>query len=85
MLGRHQLHHYQEHAAEFAVIAQRCMLWIDLGLGKTAITLTAITELLDALEVRRVLVVAPLRVAKQGWPAEVAQWEHTRHLRVSVS
>lgn len=56
-----------------------------MGLGKTSITLTAINNLLfDSFEVHKVLVVAPLRVARDTWSAEIEKWEHLKNLRYSV-
>lgn len=56
-----------------------------MGLGKTVISLTAIADLLfDSFEAHRVLVVAPLRVARDTWPAEIEKWEHLQHLTFSV-
>lgn len=57
-------------------------LFLDMGMGKTAITLTAIVELLNDFAIDKVLVIAPLRVAEDTWTTEAAKWEHTRHLRV---
>lgn len=61
-----------------------CALWIDMGLGKTVSVLTALAELRDRFEVDRTLVIAPLRVATSTWPAEIARWEHTRHLTLKL-
>lgn len=61
-------------------------LLLDMGLGKTVTTLTAINELLfDRFEIRRVLVIAPLRVARDTWSAEIEKWEHLKHLKYSVA
>lgn len=70
-------HEYQEYAKEFIVNQNISALFLDCGLGKTIITLTAIWELLlDYFEVRKVLVIAPLRVARNTWPGELKKWEH---------
>lgn len=62
-----------------------CCLFLDMGLGKTVCTLTAVRFLLrDALEVSRVLVIAPKRVAESTWTDEVNKWEHLRDLSVSI-
>ena len=59
---------------------------LDMGLGKSVITLTAIQELcLNAFEISRVLVIAPLRVARDTWPAEIQKWDHLRDLSYSVA
>ena len=84
MLSRHNLHEYQERSINFIHSTPKCALWLTMGLGKTTTTLTAITDLLDGLAVERVLVVAPLRVAKSVWAQEAAKWEHLKHLRFSV-
>ena len=57
-----------------------------MGLGKSVITLTALWEpLLDRFEISRVLVIAPLRVARDTWPAEIRKWDHLRELTFSVA
>lgn len=69
-------HQYQKYCVGYLVSHERCGLFLDMGLGKTAITLKAISDLMnDYLEVRRVLVVAPLRVAKLTWRDELRKWE----------
>lgn len=79
-------HNYQKYAAEFIIIHPVAALLLDMGLGKTSITLTAINDLLfDSFEVHKVLVVAPLRVAHDTWSAEIEKWEHLRELRYSVA
>ena len=61
-------------------------IFLDCGLGKTVITLTAIEELLhDRFEVSRVLIIAPLRVARDTWPAEIQKWSHLSHLTYAVA
>lgn len=68
------LHPYQLAAVQHILDTPRCALWVEMGLGKSIATLTAIEALLDSVEIRRVLVVAPLRVAHSTWPAEIAKW-----------
>lgn len=76
---------YQEYARQFIIDHPRCGLLLDMGLGKTVITLTAMWELLyDSFEVGRILVIAPLRVAKDTWPKEIAKWEHLQLMTFSV-
>ena len=59
---------------------------LDMGLGKTVISLTAIADLLfDSFEAHRILVVAPLRVARDTWPAEISKWQHLKHLTYAVA
>ena len=78
-------HDYQRYAAEFITTHLIAALLLDMGLGKTSITLTAINDLLfDSFEVHKVLVVAPLRVARNTWSAEIEKWEHLKNLRYSV-
>jgi SNF2 family DNA or RNA helicase len=84
MLSRDDLHAYQRKAIDFVLRERRCMLALDMGLGKTTSTLTAISDMLDGFMVNKVLVIAPLRVANSVWAQETRLWEHLRHLRVSV-
>lgn len=78
-------HDYQRYAAEFIITHPISALLLDMGLGKTSITLTAINDLLfDSFEVHKVLIVAPLRVAWDTWSAEIEKWEHLKNLRYSV-
>lgn len=85
MLSRDDLHDYQTRAVDFVIERKRCMLALEMGLGKTTSTLTAISDLLDSFAVSKVLVIAPLRVANSVWKPETKQWAHLSHLRVSVA
>lgn len=77
-------HDYQQHTTDFILKNIACGCFLDCGLGKTAITLTAIGELLyEEFEIDRVLVIAPLRVAEDTWDRECMKWEHLKHLRIS--
>lgn len=79
-------HDYQEYAKGFIDENPVSCLLLDMGLGKTAITLTAIYDLLfDSFQVHRVLVIAPLRVARDTWPEELGKWEHLSDIRFSVA
>lgn len=79
-------HGYQEYAANFIDKNPVSCLLLDMGLGKTAITLTALCDLLfNSFEAHRVLVIAPLRVARDTWPDELRKWEHLSGLRFSVA
>ena len=60
------------------------MLWLDMGLGKTVITLTSIAHLVKTQFLRGVIIVAPIRVIRLVWRQEAAKWEHTKHLRFSM-
>ena len=69
---KYQPHSYQEYAAAFIEAHPAACLLLDMGLGKTAITLSAINDLLfDSFEAHRILVIAPLRVARDTWPEEL--------------
>lgn len=79
-------HDYQKYAIEFIENKPTSALLLDMGLGKTSITLTAINNLLfDSFEVHKVLVIAPLRVARDTWKNEIAKWDHLKDLIVSVA
>ena len=80
-----KLHAYQEQAVDHIFSHNKCGLFLDMGLGKTVSTLTAINRLIfEEVEVSKVLVIAPKRVAESVWKQEVAQWPHLEHLKVSV-
>jgi len=78
---RYVPHDYQEYAAKQIQDKPACALFLDLGMGKTVVTLTAIQEFLP--EVNRVLVIAPLRVAEDTWSKECQKWDHLNHLRIA--
>lgn len=81
---RYKPHPYQLHATSHILDNDKCGLFIDMGLGKTVATATAIRELIyERLEVSRVLVIAPLRVADDTWTGELDKWDHLQGLRVS--
>ena len=78
-------HEYQEYAKEFIVSRKVSALFLDCGLGKTVITLTAIWELLlDYFEIRRVLVIAPLRISRDTWRGELEKWDHLSGIEMSL-
>ena len=80
----YKAHSYQERAKNFIEDHEAAGLFLEMGLGKTVITLTAIDELMnDRFEVSRVLVIAPLRVAEDTWSRESKKWDHLKHLRIS--
>ena len=62
----------------------KCALWAGVGLGKTVTALTAISNLLETKSVQKILVIAPLRVAKFVWPQEIDRWDHLKHLKCTV-
>lgn len=77
-------HAYQQHCIEKIIETPKLGLFLDMGLGKTVTTLTAVRELkYDRFQVRKVLVIAPKKVAEGTWTKEKDKWEHTRILRVS--
>ena len=79
-------HDYQQYAIAFIKNNEVAAVLLDMGLGKTSITLTAVNDLIfDSFEVSKVLVIAPLRVARDTWPAEIKKWDHLKHLRYSVA
>lgn len=82
MLSRNDLHPYQREAVEFIKDKPSSALWLDMGLGKTVSTLTAISDLLDEGKASRVLIIAPLRVALSTWPNEVKRWNHLADLYI---
>ena len=78
-------HDYQAYAIDYIKTHPIAAVLLDMGLGKTVISLTAIADLLfDSFEAHRVLVIAPLRVARDTWPTEIEKWEHLQHLTYSV-
>ena len=82
---KYKPHNYQAFATEFIVEHPVCCLMLDMGLGKTVITLTALWELvLDRFDVSRILVIAPKRVAEDTWPKELAKWDHLQGLTYSL-
>ena len=78
------LHNYQVVAKDFIIGHPYAAVILDMGMGKTATTLSAVKELMfDRFEVTKVLVIAPLRVANTVWSDEIEQWAELRHLRYS--
>src|SRR5690625_1238642 len=79
-------HKYQEFATNFIIENPITAIFLEMGLGKSVITLTAIYELmLERFEVDRVLVIAPLRVARNTWPEEIEKWRHLKGLTYAVA
>ena len=73
---------YQSTATRWIIDHPRCGLFLDMGLGKTVATLTAIQELIDNCEINSALVVAPKKVAETTWTTEASKWDHLHALRV---
>ena len=79
-------HDYQKYAADFIEKNPITAILLDMGMGKSVITLTAINQLMyELFEVQKVLIIAPLRVAKNTWPAEIEKWDHLKGLTYSVA
>lgn len=78
-------HPYQQAGIEAILEKPGVALWMEMGLGKTVVTLTAIDQLIyDRLEVSKVLIIAPKKVAEATWQDEADKWEHLQHLRIST-
>lgn len=79
-------HDYQKYATKFIIENKIAAVFLDMGLGKTSITLTALNDLLfDSFDVHKVLIVAPLRVARSTWAEEINKWEHLKNLKYSIA
>lgn len=74
--GPEDLHDYQRTLVEFLLETPKSAAFVDLGLGKTVASLTVMDTLAQEFRFNRCLVVAPIRVARQTWPAELAKWRH---------
>ena len=84
-MKRCDLHEYQNYCVEYLKTHPEAMLFLSMGLGKSVTALTAILDLMfDSFDVGKVLVIAPLRVAKTVWPEERDTWEHANFLKMSV-
>jgi SNF2 family DNA or RNA helicase len=80
-----KLHNYQLNAVDFALKKKRVALWLDMGLGKTVISLTVAQKLIDKHQGNfKVLIIAPLLVANNVWHEEIQRWEHLKHLTWSI-
>jgi SNF2 family DNA or RNA helicase len=78
------LHHYQHKAIDFIQKKKKCALYLDMGLGKTIISLTAIQKLLDEFTISKVLIIGPLHVVNNVWHKEIIKWDHIKHLTWSI-
>ena len=78
------LHDYQKKAVNFQATHPASALWLDMGLGKTVITLSSIAHLLGSGFLRGVLIVAPIRVISMVWRQEAMKWSHTQHITFSL-
>jgi SNF2 family DNA or RNA helicase len=83
-MNEKDLHPYQKHAVQHVIDNPFSGLLLEMGLGKSCVTLTAISELMfDRFEINKVLVIAPKKVAEEVWSAEIQKWDHLRHLKLS--
>lgn len=82
---KYEPHDYQQYAIEYIRKHPVAAVLLDMGLGKTSITLTALNDLLfDYFDVHKILVIAPLRVARNTWSGEIGKWEHLEDLQYSI-
>lgn len=85
LLNRENLHDYQKRCVQHILDHEGCGLLLDMGLGKTISTLTAVEELMyDRFEIQKVLIIAPKKVAEVTWTGEIEKWEHVKHLKLSL-
>lgn len=84
MLNSHQLHEYQKKAVNFQCTHPQSALWMDMGLGKSVVTLTSIAHLTSSGFLRGTLVVAPIRVIRLVWRQEALKWGHVNHLKFAM-
>ena len=81
---KYEPHGYQEYATNWILNKNKAGLLMDMGLGKTVCTLTAIEELIyNYFDIVKALVIAPLRVAEDTWTLESEKWDHLKHLKIS--
>ncbi len=78
-------HDYQSYATEFILSHPVAAILLQMGLGKSVITLTAMQELFHRGEIHKALVIAPLRVARDTWPEEIRKWDHLKDLTYTVA
>jgi len=84
LLKPNDLYDYQRECVLHQLYNNETMLWLQMGLGKTPITLTTIVDRMRAGQVQKTLIFGPLRVIQSVWQREAVKWEHTKHLRFSV-
>lgn len=83
---RYKPHEYQKYAIEFIKKNPVAAILLDMGMGKTSIVLSALNELMyDSFEVSKVLIIAPLRVARNTWSDEIKKWDHLKGIRYSIA
>lgn len=82
---KYKPHDYQKYAIDFIESHPQAAILLGCGLGKTSITLTALNDLMfDSFEVRKPLIIAPIRVCRNSWPAELAKWDHLNGMTYSL-
>ena len=82
---KYKPHDYQKYAIDFIETHPQAAVLLGCGLGKTSITLTALNDLMfDRFEIRKVLIIAPIRVCRNSWPDEIAKWEHLKDMTYSL-
>lgn len=82
---RYNPHDYQKYAIQYIIDHPIAAIFLDCGMGKSSIMLTAVMDLMfDHFEIGKVLVIAPLRVARNSWPDEIKKWDHTRFFTYSI-
>ena len=78
-------HDYQRHTTQFIIDHPEAAILLGMGMGKTISTLTAIDDLINnRFETNKALVIAPVRVARDTWPAELQKWDHLKDLTLSL-
>lgn len=83
---KYEPHDYQRYATKYIESHPVAAVFLDMGLGKTSITLTALNNLLfDYFDAHRILVIAPLRVARNTWSDEIEKWDHLKDLQFSIA
>lgn len=82
---KYKPHDYQKFAVDFIETHSETAVLLECGLGKTSITLTALNDLMfDRFEVRKPLIIAPIRVCRNSWPTELAKWDHLNDMTYSL-
>lgn len=84
MLGREDFYKYQDAMVDFIKRVKKGALFVDMGLGKTATSLTIASDFIDDFRIDKILIVAPLRVANTVWKQEAKKWSHLNHLDINI-
>lgn len=83
MYTKENIRAYQKEAILFSLYHKDAMLWMQVGLGKTMVTLTSFMERVKAGQAKKLLVFGPIKVVASVWETEARKWEYTKHLRFS--